>query len=236
MSLRGLFITGTDTGVGKTFVASAIVRRLRDRKIRVGAYKPAVSGSTPGPDGPIWSDVEILYAALGGEYPREAICPQRFEAPLAPPVAAHREGREIDARLLIEGAGWWNDRVDVLIVEGAGGWLSPLADHLAVADVARELGFPIVIVARLSLGTINHTLLTIEAAQARNVPIAGIILNRAAPPGVKDLSEETNAVELARRTTVPILATIEHEAAADLLQVPALHRIDFAGLAGGRVR
>lgn len=233
MSLRGLFITGTDTGVGKTFVASVIVRQLRDQKVRVGAYKPAVSGSEPGPRGPIWSDVEVLHSALDGDYPREAICPQRFESPLAPPVAARLEGREVDARLLIEGAAWWNDRVDLLIVEGAGGWLSPIADQMAVADVARELGFPVLIVARLSLGTINHTLLTVEAVRARKVPIAGVILNQASSSGVKDLSVETNASELARRS-VPILATIEYAQGADLLQVPALHRIDFAGLAGGR--
>jgi len=234
MSLRGLFITGTDTGVGKTFVASAIVRQLRQQGVQVGAYKPAVSGSDPGPEGPIWGDVELLHSALGGAYPREAICPQRFEAPLAPPVAARLEGREVDARRLVEGAAWWNERVDLLIVEGAGGWLSPIAEHVSVADVAHELGFPIVIVARLSLGTINHTLLTIEAAQARKVPIAGVILNQASAPGVKDLSVETNASELARRTTVPILATIEHAPSADLLQVTALRRIDFTGLAGGR--
>lgn len=234
MILRGLFITGTDTGVGKTYVASAIVRQLREQQVRVGAYKPVVSGSEPGPTGPIWGDVEQLHSALGGAFPREVICPQRFEAPLAPPVAARLEGRDVDADLLIHGADWWANSVDLLIVEGAGGWLSPITEEKTVADAARALGFPVVIVARLSLGTINHTLLTVEAVRARNVPIAGIILNQTGVPTGKDPSENTNAAELQRRTDVPILATVPHAAPQALLQVPALRKIDFAGLAGSR--
>src|SRR6266478_4451516 len=101
--LQGLFITGTDTGVGKTHVATGVIAALRSRGIRVGAYKPAVSGSVPGPDGPVWNDLERLRAALGSDFPAEKICPQRFHAPLAPPVAARQEGREIDASLLRTG-------------------------------------------------------------------------------------------------------------------------------------
>jgi len=209
MPLRGLFITGTDTGVGKTFVAAAIARRLREQGHRVGAYKPAVSGSEPGPDGPRWSDLEILSAAIGGDFSIDQIGPQRFHAPLAPPVAARLEGREVDADLLWHGMDVWQDKVDVLLVEGAGGLLSPLTDWECVADIARDMGFPLLIVARAGLGTINHTLLTVEAAASRELSIAGIVLNSAVPDG-DDLSVATNAEELAKRCTVPVLGVLPH--------------------------
>lgn len=233
MSCRGLFITGTDTGVGKTYVAAGIVHALRAQGVRVGAYKPAASGSEEGAAGPIWQDVERLSAALGGGFPRSAICPQCWHAPLAPPVAARREGGQVDPLLLRRGADWWRERVDLLVVEGAGGLLSPLTETETVADLARDLGFPLVIVARLSLGTINHTLLTIERAQARGLAIAGIVLNQSTPPDPADLSTESNPEELARRTTVPILAVLPNAAGTDLLEVPAFRRMDLVSLAAG---
>src|SRR5262249_17926499 len=135
MSCRGLFITGTDTGVGKTYVAAGIVRLLRQQGMRVGACKPVASGSELGPAGPFWQDVEQLHAALGGEYPRERICPQCWHAAVAPPIAARLEGGEVDGRLLRNGADWWREQVDLLVVEGAGGLLSPLTETETVADL-----------------------------------------------------------------------------------------------------
>lgn len=231
MPCHGLFITGTDTGVGKTYVAAAIVRLLKRQGVRVGAYKPAVSGNEEDAQGPVWRDVELLSSALDGVFPREAICPQRFRAPLAPPVAARCEGRQVDGALLRSGADWWRERVDLLVVEGAGGLLSPLTDTESVADVAGDLGFPLVVVARLGLGTINHTLLTLEAACYRGLPVAGIILNQATEPDPSDESTTTNRDELARRTDVPILAVLPFEPAKDLRQDAAFQRIDFVRLA-----
>jgi dethiobiotin synthetase len=230
MSCRGLFITGTDTGVGKTHVASAIVRRLRMQQLRVGAYKPTVSGSEGGSEAPFWGDVESLFSALEGEFSKNRICPQCWHAPLAPPVAARREGGFVDAELLRRGADWWRDRVDYLIVEGAGGLLSPLTETESVADLARDLGFPLLIVARMSLGTINHTLLTLNEAVSRKIPVAGILLNQAQAPAQDDISVETNAAELQRRTAVPILGILPFAPHGDLLQTPAFHKIDFVGL------
>ncbi|MSR56544.1 MAG: dethiobiotin synthase [Planctomycetaceae bacterium] len=230
MSCRGVFVTGTDTGVGKTRVAAAIVRLLREQGIKVGAYKPTASGSEPGPNGPVWRDVDELCAALGGEFASAAVCPQRWRAALAPPVAARDEGGVVDGRLLRQGAAWWRERVDFLVVEGAGGLLSPLTDTETVADLALDLGFPLVVVARLSLGTINHTLLTLEAAQTRQLPVAGVILNQAVPPDPADRSWQTNPTELARRTSLPIMAVFPYDPAADLLRTAAFRRIDFAGL------
>src|SRR5262249_49191971 len=156
LTLRGLFVTGTDTGVGKTYVLCGIIAALRARGVRVGAYKPAVSGSTNGPGGPVWDDLVQLQSALGGDVEFERICPQRFQSPLAPPVAARSEGKCVDAELLRSGIEWWRERADVVVVEGAGGLLSPITETEAVADLAVSLGFPLVIVARVSLGTINH--------------------------------------------------------------------------------
>jgi len=229
--MRGLFITGTDTGVGKTAVTSAAVRWLRAQGVSVGAYKPAASGAERSPRGEeVWGDVESLFAALGGSFPRERICPQTFAAPLAPPVAAEFEGRQVDGRLLRTGAEWWRDRVDVLLVEGAGGLLAPLSDTESVADVARDLGFPVVIVARLGLGTINHTLLTIEAARARQLDVAGVVLSEAVPLPETDVSWRTNPRELQRRCKVPVLAVVRHVPGGDLLEVEEFQRIPWYSL------
>jgi dethiobiotin synthetase len=227
--MQGLFITATDTGVGKTHVGVAIVRRLKQLGLRVGAYKPAASGAEPGPRGPVWGDVERLHEALEGEFPRERICPQKFVAPVAAPAAARLEGRLVDARQLREGAWWWRDRVEFLIVEGAGGLLSPLSDADTNADLACDLQLPLLIVARRTLGTINHTLLTLEAASRRGLTVAGVILNDAAPPPPDDLSVASNAAELARLTQVPVLASFEHSE-SDLAQTAEFAAIDFVRL------
>lgn len=197
----------------------------------MGAYKPAVSGSDLSPRGEqVWGDVESLFAALGGMFSRERICPQTFVAPLAPPVAAEAEGRVVDGGLLRTGAGWWRDRVDVLLVEGAGGWLSPIAETESVADVAADLGFPVLIVSRLGLGTINQTLLTIESVRARRLSVCGVILSEAAPLPEADVSWRTNPRELQRRCDVPVLAVLRHVPGGDLLEAEELQRIPWQSL------
>ena len=229
--VAGLFITGTDTGVGKTFVTAGIARQLVAQGVAVGVYKPVCSGcELDSARRPFWPDVAELAAAAGGRFDLERICPQRFEAPLAPPVAARLEGRTVDSQLLREGARWWSGRADVLLVEGVGGLLCPLTDAETVADLAVYLGFPLVIVARLGLGTINHTLLTLEAAQRRGLSVAGLVLNEARP-GTPDLLVETNPLEIAARTRVPILAILRHSPAGRLLPVEGATRMDWLSLA-----
>ena len=230
MSFRGLFITATDTGVGKTTVAAAIIGRLRAEGHRVGAYKPAVSGALDLASGPSWPDVEILASALGEEYPTERICPQRFLAPLAPPVAARLEGKSVDADLLRRGIDWWREHADTLIVEGAGGLLCPLTEHETIADLAKDLGFPLIVVARAGLGTINHTLLTLEVAQNRGLRVAGVVLNHATPHDADDLAAATNSEELSKRTTVPVVGVFPYCAAGDLLREESFRRIDWCAL------
>jgi dethiobiotin synthetase len=227
--LRGLFVAGTDTGVGKTYVACGIIAALRARGIRVGAYKPAVSGSINGPGSPIWEDLLRLQSALGGKAEFERICPQRFRAPLAPPVAARLEGKQVDVGLLRSGIDWWRARADFIVVEGAGGLLSPITEAESVADLAASFGFPLVIVARASLGTINHTLLTLEAARTRGLSVAGIVLNHATPPDPADSSWESNPGELEKRCMAPILAILPHDPTGDLLRQSPLFTIDWRG-------
>lgn len=227
----GLFIVGTDTAVGKTYVTAQLARQLRCEGHSVGIYKPACSGAERDAAGrPLWTDAEIHFAALGETFPRDRIAPQCFFAPLAPPVAARQEGRPVDEALLVAGAEWWIGRVDILLIEGAGGLLSPLSDQRLVADLAGELGFPLLIVGRLGLGAINQALLTIAAAEARGLPIAGIVLNqgldRASGP-----AEETNPAELAARTTVPILQVLKKDESLALNEPQHPHRISWSTLA-----
>jgi len=206
--MNGLFITGTDTGIGKTYVACSIIRAAVTQGLRIGAYKPVCSGAEIVDGRPRWEDVEALAAALQDDLPPERICPQRFLAPLAPPAAAAAEGRRVDEPLLADGVDWWRDQVDLLVVEGVGGWLCPLAESRTIAELAAELGFPVLVVAANRLGTINHTLLTLESIRSRGLSVAGIVLNDVSMRS--DLSVATNAADLWERADVPWLATLGH--------------------------
>ncbi|MGD9857796.1 MAG: dethiobiotin synthase [Planctomycetaceae bacterium] len=232
--MRGLFITGTDTGVGKTVATGMIARDLCAAGHRTGCYKPVCSGSEPAVDGSRrWSDVEALSAAIGDAFPKGRICPQTFHAPLAPPAAAHREGREVDAALLREGARWWAGQVDVLLIEGVGGLLCPITADESVADLAVDLGFPLLIVSPLVLGTVNHTLMTIEVARHRGLQVSGILFNEVSRTagGVS----ESSHTEIAARTTVPVLGTIpflSNPESNRLRLFPDPVSIDWAQIAG----
>jgi dethiobiotin synthetase len=175
---RGLFITGTDTGVGKTVIACGLARALRQRRVEIGVMKPCETGV--GPKGP--EDAAALRAAAGVEDTIEEICPQSFALPAAPSVAAQVEGRVVDLERIRVASKALAARHDFLLVEGAGGWLVPIAPGFSMADLAAELGFPVLVVARASLGTINHTLLTLESIERRGLPLAGVVVNH--PGGI----------------------------------------------------
>ena len=162
----GLFVTGTDTGVGKTYVAALIARQLRAAGWKVGVYKPAASGCLPQAGGLRCPDAEALWEAAGRPETLSAVCPQVFRAPLAPHLAAQAEGRRIDHQLLEDGFRHWQERSEVVVVEGAGGLFSPLGDDLYGADLAHRFGLPLVVVSRNVLGTINQTVQTLIAATA----------------------------------------------------------------------
>jgi len=213
MATRGLFIAGTNTEVGKTRVAAMIARSLVQSGRRVGVYKPAASGCPEAADGLVAEDAVALWEAAGRPLSLEQVCPQRFLAPLAPPRAALAESRRVDAQLLRTGLEPWLAASEVVIVEGAGGLMSPLSDVDYNIDLAAELGLPLVIVAANELGVINATLQTLITARARapKLPIAGVVLNQATQRP-DDASLATNAEELAARCDVPLLTTISYGA------------------------
>ncbi len=210
MALRipGLFITGTDTDVGKTYVGAMIARSLVAAGHRVGVYKPAASGCVQ-KDGQLVSDDAVaLWHAAGCPGELERVCPQRFLAALAPHLAAREEGKTLDADLLRRGLDYWRERSDVILVEGAGGLMSPLGEKEYVADLAEAFGFPLVVVSRNVLGTVNQTLQTLIAAGAFHggLPVAGVVLNQTAARSDLDISQASNRQELAKRLPCPVLA------------------------------
>jgi dethiobiotin synthetase len=207
-SVRGLFVTGTDTEIGKTYVGALIAKALREAGHRVGVYKPAASGCVRKRT-LVSEDARTLWEAAGKPGPLDRVCPQRFLTPVAPHLAARAESKELDARLLRTGIEYWLERSEIVLVEGAGGLMSPMGDKDFVADLAYDFGFPLIVVAPNVLGMINHTLQTlITAATFRDgLEVAGIVLNH--PRRSKnDASLATNREELAARCVPPILAEV----------------------------
>jgi dethiobiotin synthetase len=173
---RGLFVTGTDTGVGKTLVACALARGLRGRGLEVGVMKPVETGV--GAAGP--ADARALREAAGVYDPLQCICPQAFALPAAPSVAAAAEGCAVDRKALRAAFDALRARHDWMLVEGAGGLLVPLDEDDSMADLAADLGLPLLVVTRGSLGTINHTRLTLEVAAVRGLAVAGVVISHGA--------------------------------------------------------
>jgi dethiobiotin synthetase len=212
--MRGLFVTATDTGVGKTEVACALIAEARARGLDAVGMKPAQSGVVPGEA----SDAERLREASGAVEPLDAVCPYAFAAPLAPAVAARVEGKEVSFARILAVARALAERHAAVVVEGAGGLLVPLTERETFADLAVALALPVLVVARAGLGTVNHTALTVEALRRRGLAIAALVLNRTAP--ADDPSVPHNAAEIARATGIapvaalPFVADIGARAAA----------------------
>ncbi len=205
----GLFVTGTSTESGKTFVAALMAQALAAEGRRVGVYKPASSDCVKVGSEIVSEDAAVLWEAAGRPHTLEAVCPQRFQAALAPHLSARAEGRAIDSRLLREGLATWCGHADVMIVEGAGGLMSPISDDDFVADLAIEIGYPLIIVVPNVLGCINHTMQTLIAAACYRdgMPVAGIVVTY--PEGFGgDVSAPTNVEEIAKRSVAPVLATV----------------------------
>ncbi|HEV3138220.1 MAG TPA: dethiobiotin synthase [Pirellulales bacterium] len=211
--VRGLFITSTDTGVGKTYAGALVAGALAAQGHRVGVYKPAASGCSRDGDMLVSDDALSLWKAAGSPETLDEVCPQRFAAPLAPHLAAIAEGKRLDPALLRRGLDVWLARSHIVLIEGAGGLMSPLGEEEYVADLAYDFGFPLLVVARNGLGAINHVLQTLIAAAAfrDGLPVAGIVLNQTEPPGA-DQSIEHNAREIRNRTISPLLAEIGFQA------------------------
>lgn len=198
MTLR-LFVSGTDTDVGKTYIAAMLARAIVHRcgNGTVGVYKPVASGCWEDSGMMVSGDATELWNAAGCPLDLQRVCPQRFAAPLSPPRAAEAEGRTIDQQLLFDGIDAWQPEFPTLLIEGAGGLLSPLADGLLNVNFAERLGCEIILVAANRLGVINHTLSTVEVCRNRLGcdPLAVFLSQVTAEPC---LSVTTNASELAR--------------------------------------
>lgn len=196
-----VFVTGTDTGVGKTVVSTALAAALARSGRRVGVMKPAETGCRPEAE-----DARALAAAAGDDAPIDDVCPHRLPEPLAPMLAAERAGVTIDVEALVCRAHARAATLDVLLVEGAGGLLVPLTPEASFADLAERLEARVVVVVGSRLGAINHALLTFDALARRAVTTAGYVLN--ALGSDDDLAIATNAPLLAALTRVPCLGTV----------------------------
>jgi dethiobiotin synthetase len=204
----GLFITGTDTGVGKTLVACGLAALLRESGYKVGVMKPVETGCEER-DGRLFpQDAFYLKEASGCDEPLEKICPYSFKDPLAPSVAAERSGVKIDIDHIEALYGELSSKHDITIMEGAGGLLVPLLPHYTYADLARLLKIPLLVVAANRLGAINHLLLTLEHASCRGLSVLGYVLNRVASEA--PLAADTNPEALFSLTAVPCLGEIPY--------------------------
>lgn len=190
--MRGCFVTGTDTGVGKTVLAAAIVAALRARGVRVAAHKPVLTGlDEPEPGRP--ADHALLAAAA--QMAPDEVAPLRFGPPVSPHLAAELAGIAIDPDAVVAAARAAGQGAEAVVVEGVGGLLVPLAPGWTVRDLAAALGLPVVVAARPGLGTISHTLLTVEAARAAGLDVRAIVLTPwpAEPTGMQRSNRATIA-------------------------------------------
>lgn len=207
-----VFLTGTDTDVGKTYVASLLVRGLRAAGLDTVGFKPICCGGR--------EDAEALYEAAGGALALNDVNPVWLRTPAAPYTAAMIENRAIDLALLRETFARVRSAHRSVIVEGVGGWLVPIERDFLVRDLAREMALPVAVVAANRLGAINHTLLTVESIRAAGLPCAGLILNDVALPSLEQgIATATNRSVLEELAGVPILHHITHGQAAIELAV-----------------
>jgi dethiobiotin synthetase len=195
MTVSGLFIVGTDTGVGKTVVAAAFIHHLRDTGVNVGAFKPVESGGR--------ADSEFLREAAGADDPLELLNPYNFREPISPHQAAEEEGQEISVSTILEAFESLKKRHDYIVAEGAGGLLVPLRRDFLIGDLIARLGLPVLVVARAAVGTINHTLLTVRQAQSLGLRVVGVVINFEKP--VLDSERVSKPEEMAHFMDVPFL-------------------------------
>ncbi len=205
----GLFVTGTDTGVGKTYVSAGIAKALTSRGVDVGVMKPAETGCRMRDGRLMPKDALRLMKSAYVKDLLSLVNPYRFRRPLAPAVAAELEKIIIDPSKIIDAFRLLSNRHDFMIVEGAGGIMVPLSENYTYLDLAKKLGLPVLIVARPGLGTINHTMLTIAALRGRKIEIAGIVINYALDEK-SGSAEKTNPSVIEKMSNVRIMGTISY--------------------------
>ncbi|MDD5198790.1 MAG: dethiobiotin synthase [Terrimicrobiaceae bacterium] len=211
------FITGTDTDVGKTFFTALFLRALRSAGIDAVGFKPITCGG--------WEDVDALVEAGGNVEPRLAVCGMKLDMPASPLTAAWAEQTVIDTASIFAAYREIASRHEMVVVEGVGGWLVPITPEYCVADLATELGLPVIVVVRNRIGALNHTLLTIENLRRRGLYCAGLVLNHV---GVTDeLAAHSNRATFELLRTAPVLCElVQGQQTLDLalLSLPGLRR------------
>lgn len=223
---KGIFITGTDTGVGKTVIAAGIIRALGRKGVKAGAMKPVETGCIDEGGNLVALDGTFLRKIAGMDEPAEIVTPVRFSYPLAPMVAAELEGKSVDLDAVMRAYSMLITKYDFLVVEGAGGIMVPIKESggsmitglipsaFFMSDLIKSLDIPVVIVARAGLGTINHTLLTVMHAIGEGIEVLGVIINSNEPAG-NTAAERTNPEVLRRICPVPILAAVPFVSTVD---------------------
>lgn len=229
MAPPGIFVTGTDTEVGKTLAATVLMHHFRRQGLRVIGMKPVAAGCHETPAGWKNEDVEALQAAANVDAPIEHVNPFVFHAPIAPHVAARREGRTIDLGRIMASFEALRTLADIVVVEGAGGFLVPLDDTEDFGDLAQRLALPVVLTVGVRLGCINHALLTQEAIAARGLHLAGWIAN-----GIDPHMEapQDSIATLASRLHAPLLGVIPWLSPVDPGAVTLSREVDWPPAAG----
>lgn len=207
--MKGYFVTGTDTGVGKTIVSAILINIFKAQGLRTGAMKPFETGCRREGDVLVPSDGMFLKDVAGMDEPVNFVTPVCFEKPLAPMVAAELEGIEINIEAVRKSYQYLRGRYDAIVVEGVGGLLVPIKRDYFVVDLIKEFGLPVIVVSRPILGTINHTLLTVNHLLRENITVEGIIFNYPLPPG-RSIAEETNPRVISELTDVPVIGVVPH--------------------------
>jgi dethiobiotin synthetase len=239
--IPSLLVTGTDTGIGKTIIAASIAQILNEQRYRVAVLKPAGSGCVHRREGLVSEDAELLAHCANARHPLDLICPQRYAEPLAPAIAAERAKQPLDWDAINRSIKIMSADSDVMIIEGIGGLLVPMDERRTFLDAAADMKSSAVIVARPALGTINHTLLTLQALRSRNIPVAGVVINRY-PTDTPGLAEETNPRAIEKWGKVPILAIVPDTPIPKVISphpIPAaildsLRLVDWPRIAGVR--
>ena len=222
--MSGFFITGTDTGVGKTFVTGVLMHALLKQGLSVAPMKPVAAGTIDTDGIALNEDVALLMALAGHPFPLHAVNPYCFRDAIAPHIAATREGVEADIGVIQTAYLELRTRADVVLVEGAGGFLVPLSNSESMALIPQALLLPVILVVGMRLGCINHALLTAEAIQARGLRLAGWIANQVDPAMLR-FQENLDALRL--RMEAPLLGVVpfqpggEAASAAASVSLPA---------------
>jgi len=235
----GLFITGTDTGVGKTVIAGAIARILTDKGLKVGVFKPIATGCNRHWEGLVSCDTEFLAHCANSELPLSTITPVGYPTPAAPIVSAACDGPAIDFGRIAAAYRDICQNSNIVIVEGIGGGRVPLTSEFDLLDLAVEFALSVVIVARPNLGTINHTLMTIDCVRAAELKIAGVVIN-GYDATESTVAEDTAPEVITKCSGVNVLSVVPFDETADIetpnlgeFIVGSLMDCDWAKLAQG---